>query len=257
MESGAFGPGDDPYASCELMKKIARATTQRQGGWRLASRRRASARVLRWRRNCGVRESATVLGPFCRARVEACARRGDRRHGGGGGGGTIVDGLVDWYASQMHDDDAPPGANSVGASALSGQQARTLALHKPLRVYLETGAACPPPPVVARSTICATAAISRSWIACAHSAETGAGLALLSACGVHPDAITVDHVWPRAIGGPHHLLFHVMPARTNSHIWQSQLDGSGKGDYVGPDQIECVGELVLGGRDTLAWNEIA
>ena len=259
-----FRAGDDPYAYYALMKQVARdhPKTKDAGGWLQSVARLLVCWVAEELRRQGIgngfHDHFVVHDSRKRVREEEVADTEEEEEEEED---ASLHGLVDWYASQMDSDvsPAPAQTNRWTPPPYLVQQARTLALHKPLRAYLETGAGVPAArgrrPINYLRDRCDRSLLVRVR---AFLLETDAGLALLDACRVRPDAFTIDHVLPQALGGPHHILnFHVMPPAANSHFGDRHWTDPEKEAYVGSDQIQCVKTLVHEARDALAWNEIS
>ena len=142
---------------------------------------------------------------------------------------------------------APPSQNA--------QRARTLGNNMRLREYLRTYASSKRPrgarddPNGYLSYSNATLyKYTKQYLA------TEEGRHLLEACEVDPDAATIDHVWPQALGGPDHLFnYHVMPLTHNSAFGNTPHTHPAKRVYVGADQVALMDTLLHEGRQLLPW----
>ena len=144
------------------------------------------------------------------------------------------------FQEEERDAVAPTGPWTPPSYAV--QQARTLGSNLLLRRYLREGGASRNVRRRTDYTRYVSAELHRQvklWLR-----DTEDGRATLRACGVAPDAFSVDHVNPRHLGGHEHLHnYHVMPPGTNSHFRDRALNDPEKEAYVGTWQMELARDL--------------
>ena len=94
---------------------------------------------------------------------------------------------------------------------------------------------------------------TRRWLR-----ETSEGRARLAGCDVDADAFDVDHVWPRALGGPDVIEnYHVMPCGVNARFRDMSWNTREKSAYVGAEQIRIVRNLASAGQKLLPWHLVS
>ena len=87
--------------------------------------------------------------------------------------------------------------------------------------------------------------------------QTDDGVELLKDSEIDTQAWTLDHVWPQSHGGPHHIFnLHLMPLRDNSSYNDVPHTAREKMDYVGPDQMALLDDLLKRAREELRWEAI-
>ena len=142
----------------------------------------------------------------------------------------------------------PPSANA--------QRARTIGNNERLKEFLRNGASFNKRPRSGDNYL--NYHTTTLLVKIGEYMKTDEGVELLKDCEIDTQAWTLDHVWPKSCGGPHHMFnLHLMPLRDNSSFNDVSHTTPGKMDYVGPDQKALLEKLLSRAQTELRWEAIS